>query len=61
LISEKRFSNYKILMINQFVNANSNLEGIAENLAEYYALYGDINLINSEIELYHSITMKKLE
>jgi hypothetical protein len=28
---------------------------IAENLAKYYLLYGDINLINTEINLYHSI------
>jgi hypothetical protein len=32
------------------------VEGIAENLAKYYLLYGDINLINTEIDLYHSIS-----
>jgi hypothetical protein len=36
------------------------VEGIAENLAKYYLLYGDINLINTEIDLYHSIREKKL-
>jgi predicted Zn-dependent peptidase len=42
------------------VNANANVEGIAENLATYYMLYGDINLINTEIELLHSITREEI-
>jgi hypothetical protein len=34
--------------------------GIAENLAKYYLLYGDINLINTEIDLYHSISREEI-
>jgi hypothetical protein len=34
--------------------------GIAENLAKYL-LYGDINLINTEINLYHSISREEME
>lgn len=60
LISEKDFQKLQNTYDNQFVNANSNLEGIAENLAKYHMLYGDINLINSEIELYHSITREEI-
>jgi len=60
LISEKDFEKLKNTFDNQFVNANANLEGIAENLAKYYLLYGDINLINSEIDLYHSITREEI-
>jgi predicted Zn-dependent peptidase len=60
LISEKDFQKLQNIFDNQFVNANSNLEGIAENLATYHMLYGDINLINSEIELYHSITREDI-
>lgn len=60
LISEKDFQKLQNTYDNQFVNANSNLEGIAENLATYYMLYGDINLINSQIELYHSITREEI-
>jgi predicted Zn-dependent peptidase len=41
------------------VDNNSN-EGIAENLAKYYLLYGDINLINTEIDLYHSISREEI-
>lgn len=60
LISEKDFQKLQNIFDNQFVNSNSNVEGIAENLAKYYMLYGDIHLINSEIDLYHSITREEI-
>ena len=60
LISEKDFQKLQNTFDNQFVNANASVEGIAENLAKFYMLYGDINLINSEIELYHSITREEI-
>jgi hypothetical protein len=40
------------------VDNNSN-NGGAENLAKYYLLYGDINLINTE-DLYHSISREEI-
>jgi predicted Zn-dependent peptidase len=60
LISEKDFQKLQNKFDNNFVNANANVEGIAENLATYYMLYGDINLINTEIELLHSITREEI-
>ncbi len=60
LISEKNYQKLQNTFENQFVNANSNVEGIAENLAKYYMLYGDINLINSDLEIYHSITREEI-
>jgi zinc protease len=60
LISEKDYQKLLNKFENQYVNDNSNLEGIAESLAKYYLLYGDINLINTEIELYHSITREEI-
>jgi zinc protease len=60
LISEKDFQKLQNTFDNLFVNTNSNVEGIAENLAKYHMLYGDINLINSEIDLYHSITREEI-
>ena len=60
LISEKDYQKLQNTFDNQFVNANSSVEGIAENLAKFHMLYGDINLINSEIELYHSITREEI-
>jgi predicted Zn-dependent peptidase len=60
LISEKNYQKLQNTFDNQFVNANSNVEGIAENLAKFYLLYGDVNLINDEIKLFHSITREEI-
>ena len=60
LISEKDFQKLQNTFDNRFVNKNGNLEGIAENLATYYLLYGDVNLINTEIDLLHSITREEI-
>jgi predicted Zn-dependent peptidase len=45
---------------NQYVNSNASVEGIADNLATYYMLYGDVNLINTEIQVYRSITREEI-
>ncbi|THF48783.1 insulinase family protein [Flavobacterium supellecticarium] len=60
LISEKDFQKLQNQYENQNVNSNSNLEGVAENLASYYLLYGDVNLINTEIDIYRSITREEI-
>ncbi|HTG65081.1 MAG TPA: pitrilysin family protein [Flavobacterium sp.] len=60
LISEKDYQKLLNQFENQYVNQNSGVEGIAENLAKYYLLYGDINLINTEIDIYHSITREEI-
>ena len=60
MISEKDYQKLQNIFDNQYVNANSNVEGIAENLAKFYLLYGDVNLINTEIELFHSITREEI-
>jgi predicted Zn-dependent peptidase len=60
LISEKDYQKLQNNFDNQFVNTNAGVEGIAENLAKYYMLYGDVNLINNEIDLYHSITREEI-
>jgi len=60
LISEKDYQKLQNTFDNQFVNSNASIEGIAENLAKFYILYGYIKLINSEIELYHSITREEI-
>lgn len=60
LISDKDFQKLQNKFDNNFVNANASVEGIAENLATYYLLYKDVNLINTEIELYHSITREEI-
>ena len=60
LISERDFQKLQNKFENQYVNSNTSIEGIAENLATYYLLYGDVNLINTEIEIYRSITREEI-
>ena len=42
------------------MSGNASVEGIADNLATYYLLYGDVNLINTEIDMYRSITREEM-
>lgn len=60
LISEKEFKKLQNAFENKFVNANDDIEGVAQNLANYYLLYKDTNLINKEIETYRSITREDI-
>lgn len=60
LISEREFTKLKNQFESRYVSSNSNVEGIAENLATYYLLYGDVNLINTEIDIYRSITREEI-
>ncbi len=60
LISEKDFQKLQNKFENQYVNSNASVEGIAENLASYYLLYGDVNLINTEIDIFRSITREEI-
>lgn len=61
LISEKEMEKLKNKFLNQFVNSNSSIQGIAHSLATFYMLYGDINLINNEIDIYNSITREEIK
>ena len=60
LISEKDYQKLQNKFENQYVNSNASVEGIASSLATYYLLYGDINLINTEIDIYRSITREEI-
>jgi predicted Zn-dependent peptidase len=60
LLSDKEMEKLKNKYENNYVNGNSSVEGIAENLASYYLLYGDVNLINTEINMYRSITPEEI-
>ena len=61
LISENDYQKLQNQFENQFVNANSSVAGIANSLARYYMLYGDVNLINNEIDIYRSITREEIQ
>jgi predicted Zn-dependent peptidase len=60
LISEKEFQKLQNIYENQYVNSNASVEGIAGNLATFHMLYGDVNLINTEIDIYRSITREEI-
>ena len=60
LISETDFQKLRNKNDNNYVNGNASIEGIAGNLASFYLLYGDVNLINTEIEMYRSITRDEI-
>ncbi len=60
LISEKDFEKLQNKTETQYVSSNATIEGIAENLASYYLLYGDVNLINTDIDIYRSITREEI-
>ena len=61
LISEKDYQKLQNKFETDFVNSNSSVEGIANSLAEYYTFFGDTNLINTEIDVYRSITREEIQ
>ena len=60
LISERAYQKLQNVFENNFVNSNSSVEGIANSLARYNMLFGDTNLINTEIDIYRSITREEI-
>lgn len=60
LISDKDLEKLRNIFENQYVSSNSSVEGVADNLATYYMLYGDVNLINTELGIYKSITKEEI-
>lgn len=61
LISERDYEKLLNQFESQFVNSNSSVEGIAGSLATYYLLYGDVNIINNQLETYRSITREEIQ
>ena len=60
LISEKAYQKLQNQFENNYVDSNSSVEGIANSLARYNVLFGDTNLINTEIDIYRSITREDI-
>lgn len=60
LISERDYQKLKNQFENRYVNSNASVSGIASNLATNYLLKGDVNLINSEIDIYRSVTREEI-
>jgi predicted Zn-dependent peptidase len=60
LISEDEYQKLQNQYENAYVNQNATTDGVAHNLAGYYLLYGDLSLINNEIDIYRSITREEI-
>lgn len=60
LISEKDYQKLQNKFENNFVNANSSIAGVANSLADNYMLRDNTNLINTEIDIYRSITREEI-
>lgn len=61
LISEDEFQKLKNQIESDMISENSKVEGIAENLANYFVYYGDANLINTEISRYMKVTREDIK
>jgi zinc protease len=61
LISERDYQKLQNKIENGFINSNASIEGIANSLARYYMLYDNTNLINTEIDIYRSITREEIK
>jgi predicted Zn-dependent peptidase len=61
LITERELQKLKNNAEADFVSSNQSVEGIAASLATYHMLYGNTDLINSEIEIYRSITREDIK
>lgn len=61
LISEREYEKLQNKFENRYVSSNSSIQGIASSLATYHVLYGDVDLINKEIEIYRSITREEIK
>jgi zinc protease len=60
LISQREYEKLQNKFENRYVNSNSSIAGIASSLATYHQLYGNIDLINEEIDIYRSITREEI-
>jgi len=61
LISEKEYQKLQNQFENRFVSANASIQGITNSLARNYMLYDDVNLINSKIDIFRSITREDIQ
>ena len=55
-IADKEFEKLRNQIETEFVNSNTSVAGIAENLANYKMYYGDANLINTELDKFLAVS-----
>jgi predicted Zn-dependent peptidase len=61
LIAEKDYEKLQNIIETNYVDSIASVEDIANALARFYLLYGDVNLINDQIKIYRSITREEIQ
>jgi predicted Zn-dependent peptidase len=61
LISQEEFEKVRNKIENDFVNSNSSIAGIAENLANNHVYFGSANLVNTELDRYMKVTREDIQ
>ncbi|HSV87223.1 MAG TPA: pitrilysin family protein [Bacteroidales bacterium] len=61
LISEREFQTIRNQIESTFVNSNTTIAQRATNLATNHLLFGDANLINTELENYFAVTREDIQ
>ena len=61
LIPEREYQKVLNKFENNFITANATIQGIANSLARNYMLFNDTNLINTELDLYQSISREEIK
>ena len=60
LISDREYEKLQNEFENSFISTNASMSGIANSLASYYLLHGNVNLINERLDIYKSITKEEI-
>jgi len=60
LISEEELQKVKNQFESRHVNSNTTIASRARNLANYHTIFGDANLINTELENYFAVTREDI-
>ena len=61
IISEREYEKVKNQFEVQFIQSNTRIQGIANSLARAHMLYGDIDIVNDQINIYRSITREEIK
>lgn len=61
LIPEQEYKKLLHQFEGNFVSSISNVEGIALSLADFYTFHKDTNLINTELDMYRSVTRQDIQ
>jgi len=60
LISEEEFQKLRNQIESDFIQDNATMFGLVDNLTTYKTIYGDANLINTEIERYMEVSREDI-